>query len=122
MLLAKKTTQGTVRDMTFRHTGEPAIPFLSPSKEFPSSTNNLSSQLEELLQLLNPEKQQEPVYRNRFLIRKGHQYISLPVTDIRYFYSKEKICFVKTLDNKDYVLPFTITQIEEMVAPVLFFA
>jgi DNA-binding LytR/AlgR family response regulator len=117
----EKTNPGTVRDMTFRHTEVAAIPFIHPHRELPGTTNNLSSQLAELLQLLNPEQQPGATYKNRFLIRKGHQYISLPVTDIRYFYSKEKLCFVKTLDNKDYVLPYTITEIEEMVAPALFF-
>lgn len=115
-----KTSLGSNQDMTFRHGEEVAIP-LFPRKETQPLSTNLSEQLQELLELLSPAKKGGPAYRNRFLIRKGHQFISLPVTEIRYFYSKEKICFVKTTDNKDYVLPFTISEIEGMVSPTRFF-
>lgn len=115
-----KTNQASKLDMTFRHGEEVAIP-LFPQKETQSLSTNLSDQLQELLELLSPEKTGRPAYRNRFLIRKGHQFISVPVTDIRFFYSKEKICFVKTTDNKDYVLPFTISEVEGMVSPTRFF-
>lgn len=107
--------------MTFRHEDEVAVPLFARKETLTLSTN-LSEQLQELLELLSPEKKTGgPAYRNRFLIRKGHQFISVPVTEIRYFYSREKICFVKTTDNKDYVVPFTISEIEGMVSPTRFF-
>lgn len=120
-VMTKKRNQQAMEEMTFRHTNKTAEPLLLPRQEPSSLSPRLTSQLQELLQLLSPEKPGEPVYKSRFLIRKGHQFISLPVADIRYFYSKEKICFVKTVDNKDYVLPFTISEIEEMVSPASFF-
>lgn len=86
-----------------------------------SSPGALSPQLQQLWQLVYGDKPEPPTYKNRFLIKKGHQFISLPVTDIRYFYSKEKLCFAKTCDNRDYVIPHTIAEVEEMVSPELFF-
>lgn len=62
-----------------------------------------------------------PSYKNRFLIRKGHQLISLPVSEVRYFYSKDKITFAKTLEGKDFIMDFPIGEIEKMVSPELFF-
>ncbi|MDF2192264.1 LytTR family DNA-binding domain-containing protein [Paraflavitalea sp. CAU 1676] len=115
--------KSTMQTVTLRHEEEAIVASLFPRQEQPTSSAQLTAQLQELLQLLNPDqpKPAGPVYRNRFLIRKGHQFISLPVTEVRYFYSKEKICFVKTNDNRDYVVPFTITEIEEMISPDMFF-
>lgn len=60
-------------------------------------------------------------YKNRFLVKKGHQLISLPVSEIRYFYSKDKLSFAKTLSGKDFVLDFTMGELEKLVSPDLFF-
>lgn len=60
-------------------------------------------------------------YKSRFLVKKGHQLISLAVSDIRYFYLREKLTFVKMNDNKDHILDYTITEIEKLIAPDRFF-
>jgi len=102
--------------VSFRQTAE-----TNPSQQPGQPTIKGLAELQQLLQLLSADKPAEPVYKSRFLIKKGHQFISLPVTDIRYFYSKEKICFAKTTDNRDYMIPHTIAEIEGMVSPGLFF-
>ncbi len=107
--------------MSFRHTEENTTPTFVSRTEPALAALSLTAQLQELLQLLGPEKKKEAEYRNRFLVRRGHQFIPVAVTDIRYFYSKDKLCFARTHDNKEYMLPFTITEIEEMVSPALFF-
>lgn len=67
-----------------------------------------------------PEKV-SPDYKSRFLVKKGHQLISLPVNEIRYFYLREKLTFVKMSDNKDHILDYTITEIEKLISPERFF-
>lgn len=119
--ITSKTNNDSVQGMTFRHVDASGASCYFPREQGQASTISLTAQLQELVQLLSPEKPTVPSYRNRFLIRKGHQFISVPITDIGYFYSREKICFVKTIDNKDYVVPFTIAEIEEMVSPARFF-
>lgn len=110
-----------MQSVTFRQEDQAIVTPLFPRKGQASPQDPIIRQLGELLQLLSSGRAVKPEYRSRFLIRKGHQFISLPVTEIRYFYSKEKICFVKTVDNKDYMVPHTITEIEEMVSPAMFF-
>jgi DNA-binding LytR/AlgR family response regulator len=105
----EKTKSLHTESMTFRQQNEAA------------STDALSPQLQHLLQLVYSDMPVKAVYKSRFLIKKGHQFISLPVAEVRYFYSKEKICFAKTIDNKDYMIPHTIAEVEEMVSPELFF-
>ena len=103
-----------------------SVTFRQPEKNDASGYTNQPAikglaELQELVQLLSADKPALPTYKSRFLIKRGHQFISLPVTEIRYFYSKEKICFAKTADNKDYMIPHTIAEVEEMVSPDLFF-
>jgi two-component system, LytTR family, response regulator len=117
----EKTNSSPARVVTFRQTEETAEPAFSPVVNLQPSIAVLSPHLQRLLELMRPDTSVQPVYKSRFLIKKGHQFISVPVTDIRYFYSREKICFIKTSDNKDYMVSNNIAQIEEMVSPELFF-
>ncbi|WP_276484934.1 LytR/AlgR family response regulator transcription factor [Paraflavitalea pollutisoli] len=119
--LSSSSTLSPLQPVTIRQDDQAIVAPLFREKETAPAQQGLAAQLQDLLQLLSPARPAGPEYRSRFLIRKGHQFISLPVADIRYFYSREKICFVKTADNKDYVVPHTITEIESMVSPVMFF-
>ncbi|MBO9633415.1 MAG: LytTR family transcriptional regulator DNA-binding domain-containing protein [Chitinophagaceae bacterium] len=62
-----------------------------------------------------------PDYKSRFLVKKGHQLISLAVSEIRYFYLRDKLTFAKMSDNKDHILDYTITEIEKLICPERFF-
>jgi DNA-binding LytR/AlgR family response regulator len=120
-VITTRASEQAMRKMSFRHTEGSTTQAFASRKEPSLTSMNLTTQLQELLQLLGTEKKQEPEYRNRFLVRRGHQFIPVPVSDIRYFYSKDKLCFARTHDNKEYMLSFTITEIEEMISPALFF-
>ncbi|NML22716.1 LytTR family transcriptional regulator [Pseudoflavitalea sp. G-6-1-2] len=61
------------------------------------------------------------VVKQRFLVKRGQQLISLPTSEILYFYSREKVSFAHTIDNKEFVIPFTIEQISMMVCGDHFF-
>jgi DNA-binding LytR/AlgR family response regulator len=115
-VLTTRTSEQSMRKMSFRHTEETTTQAFASRTEPSLTSMSLTTQLQELLQLLGTDKKQEPEYRNRFLVRRGHQFIPVPVSDIRYFYSKDKLCFARTHDNKEYMLSFTITEIEEMVS------
>ena len=60
-------------------------------------------------------------YRNRFMVKRGQQLFSLHVSEIVFFYSKEKVTFVRTTDNREFVVPFTIEQVSRMICPAAFF-
>lgn len=119
--LTSKSVSASLQPVTIRQEDQAIVTSLYLEKDPAPQQRDLAAQLQDLLQLLSTGKSAGPAYRSRFLIRKGHQFISLPVTEIMYFYSREKICFVKTNDNKDYVVPHTITEIEAMVSPAIFF-
>lgn len=60
-------------------------------------------------------------YKNRFLVKVGERIHAIPVNEILYFYSKEKACFCHTTSNKNYLLDYSLEQLEAMVDPQEFF-
>ncbi|MFC4871791.1 LytR/AlgR family response regulator transcription factor [Negadavirga shengliensis] len=60
-------------------------------------------------------------YKRRFLVKFGEKIQSVPVEDIAFFFSAEKITFMQTRDKRKYVLDFTLDQLESMLDPKQFF-
>jgi DNA-binding LytR/AlgR family response regulator len=60
-------------------------------------------------------------YRNRFLVKIGTQFTSVPADDIECFYIKERCTFLKTISGKNYDLDYSLEQIENLINPELFF-
>ncbi len=76
--------------------------------------------MELLRQMMNPA-QENTSYKKRFVVKKGEHLVSVPVTDILYFYSEDKATLFKTTDNKRYLIDPTLTEIETQVDPNQFF-
>lgn len=60
-------------------------------------------------------------YKTRFVIKVGEHLRTIEVDSIRYFYSQEKTTFCVTDDNRNFILDYTLEQLEEMVDPALFY-
>ncbi|MEM9919443.1 MAG: LytTR family DNA-binding domain-containing protein [Bacteroidota bacterium] len=60
-------------------------------------------------------------YKSRFIVKTGHQIISVPVEDIAYFYSEHKMVFLKTLHQKKHLVDYTLEQLEQLLDPDRFF-
>ena len=60
-------------------------------------------------------------YRTRFLISSGNKLFTLAVSDVSYFYSENKLTFVVTKNNKEYVLDFALDKLCEQLDPDMFF-
>jgi DNA-binding LytR/AlgR family response regulator len=78
------------------------------------------SQISELVKELQQTLQQKE-YRSRFLVRHAQKHISVEVDSIAYFYSDDKLNFFTTCDDKNYVVDYTLDEIENMVDPARFF-
>jgi two-component system, LytTR family, response regulator LytT len=64
---------------------------------------------------------QQKEFRTRFLVRHAQKLVSVEIDTIAYFYSDDKINFFTTFDDKNYVVDYTLDEIESMVDPVKFF-
>ncbi|MCB2221476.1 MAG: LytTR family DNA-binding domain-containing protein [Bacteroidetes bacterium] len=60
-------------------------------------------------------------HKKRFVIKIGEHIKSVPVEEIYYFYSLEKATFLNTADNHNYVIDYSLEQVESLVDPKSFF-
>lgn len=77
---------------------------------------SLDSLVKELQQKLQPRE-----YRKRFLVKHAQKLVSIDVEDIAYFYSDGRLNFFKTLDNRKFVVDYTMDELEEMLDPEQYF-
>lgn len=60
-------------------------------------------------------------HKERFLVKQGQRLLSIPVTQIAYFFSQERFIFLRTFDNQKYLLEYRIEQLESLLDPQQFF-
>jgi two-component system, LytTR family, response regulator LytT len=72
--------------------------------------------VKELQQKLQPKE-----YRKRFLVKHGQKLISIEIDEIAYFFSDGRLNFFKTIDNRKFVVDYTMDEMEEMLDPDKYF-
>jgi len=77
---------------------------------------NVENLVKELQQKLQPKE-----IRKRFLVKHAQKLVSVDVEEIAYFYSDGRLNFFKTLDNKKFVVDYTMDELEEMLDPNKYF-
>lgn len=88
----------------------------SLSKETSTAQSHaLTSKLEQAMLMLTKK------YKTRFVIKVGEHLKTIEVENILYFYSQEKVTFCHTSDKRDFILDFTLDQVEEMLDRSQFF-
>lgn len=85
-------------------------------KDFPSSSNINFSDL--IAQIRGEETKS---YRNRFLIEKGDQMISLQVDEVSYIYSEDKATLLKDLAGNRFFIKGSLDEIGQELNPKEFF-
>ena len=76
----------------------------------------ISALVKELQQTL-----QHKEFRKRFLVKHMQKLVSIEVDRIAYFFSDDRLTFFKTLEDKKYIIDYTVDEIEQMVDPEQFF-
>ncbi|MGZ8556947.1 MAG: LytR/AlgR family response regulator transcription factor [Chitinophagaceae bacterium] len=77
---------------------------------------NVENLVKELQQKLQPKE-----FRKRFLVKHAQKLVSVDVEEIAYFYSDGRLNFFKTLDNKKFVVDYTMDELEDMLDPTKYF-
>jgi DNA-binding LytR/AlgR family response regulator len=66
--------------------------------------------------------QREPErIRNRVIVRKGNEHLSLLLNDVALFYSENKIAFLIDKDGREYMTDRNLTDLENKLDPSTFF-
>ncbi|MEZ5084340.1 MAG: LytTR family DNA-binding domain-containing protein [Bacteroidales bacterium] len=60
-------------------------------------------------------------YKKRFVVKVGEHIKSIAASDILYFFSLEKATFMHTADNHNYVVDYSLDQLEQLLDPKTFF-
>ncbi|MCB0739784.1 MAG: response regulator transcription factor, partial [Chitinophagaceae bacterium] len=63
----------------------------------------------------------EPVYKNRFLVKRGIDYISIPTEEIAYFYASNKLVCLVNSSNQKFFLDQSLSDIEKQTDPACFY-
>jgi DNA-binding LytR/AlgR family response regulator len=73
--------------------------------------------------LIRPQRDREvqPLYKTRFLIKQGEKFIPVATSDAAYFSFEDKLSFLNTFDKKRYMLDYTLDELDKMLNPVVFF-
>jgi DNA-binding LytR/AlgR family response regulator len=73
--------------------------------------------LARVLQQTQPAKE----YKSRFVVRVGEHLKAIPVEQIAYFASLEKVTLLHTREGRKFVVDYTLEQLEQMLDPTEFF-
>lgn len=59
--------------------------------------------------------------RERFLVRKGSEFVSVRTAEVAYFFSEHKLVFLVTREGKRHILDKTLSDVESELEPARFF-
>jgi len=102
-----------ISDEDFNHS-------ISKYKKFYSKTIE-SEFIGDLQSLLKFVSSKEKEYKKRFMIKIGNTIKSIPVQDISYFYSQDRINYLMKKDGKKFPVENTLDEIEKMLNPENFY-
>jgi DNA-binding LytR/AlgR family response regulator len=77
--------------------------------------------LPDLKMLAETFKENQTGYKKRFLIRFGEHIKTIDINNVAYFYTEEKINFLKTKDDRSYPLEYNLDKLESILDPERFF-
>src|SRR5690606_2172958 len=63
----------------------------------------------------------ENKYKQRFISRIGNKIVAINTEDIVYAYSENKATRLRNGEGKDYLVDFSLEQLEEVLDPAIFF-
>jgi two-component system, LytTR family, response regulator len=81
-----------------------------------SSQHNSISNIEDLLSKLNVDSG-----KKNFLVFKNHKYINIPTENIAFFYIKYGLTFIICFDKQEYLVNYSLEQIQNLVTDKQFF-
>lgn len=60
-------------------------------------------------------------FKKRFLVKMNNSLITIEIDEVAYFYSDEKVTFIKLKSGKNIPVDFTLKKLEELLNPVNFY-
>ncbi|GAA0891072.1 LytTR family DNA-binding domain-containing protein [Fulvivirga kasyanovii] len=90
-------------------------------KKLDRLSNNHQPQSNTLAQINQAMAMLTNKYKSRFVIKVGEHIKSVAVDEIQYFFSRDKATFCCVNDAKNYLLDYSLEQVEGMLDPEMFY-
>lgn len=62
-----------------------------------------------------------PAYKKRFLVKQGQRLIPVDISEIAFFYTEDKVSFIRTFTDQRYMVDHSLDELEELLDPEDFF-
>ena len=62
-----------------------------------------------------------PAFRDRFMIKQGQRLFSVSIDEVAFFFSRNKLSFLKTRDEHEWLVDYTMDELVQMIDPRRFF-
>ena len=82
------------------------------------SSGQSSIDMEQIKSLLQSDQK---TYKSRFLVKVGQKIQAIPVEKIAYFFTRDKLTYIVTFENKKLPIDHTLEEIDGMLHPGHFF-
>ncbi len=92
---------------------------LEKYRKMHSSSGKASGNVVDILKKIQA-KHADP-YRKRYLAKSGTRLISVDINEVAYFYVKDRLQYIKTRTDKDYIIDWRMDEIEPDIDPEQFF-
>ena len=80
-----------------------------------------SAPITDIMAIANLLLERKSEYKSRFMIKVGEKIKLIPVEDIPAFYSMEKATFIFTSKQRNYVIDYSLDQLQTLLNPERFF-
>lgn len=60
-------------------------------------------------------------YKKRFLVKQGQRLISVDISEIAFFYTEDKVSFIRSFSDQRYMVDHSLDELEELLDPEHFF-
>lgn len=81
----------------------------------------------EILSDINEESEPEPqlpvttLFKNRFFVESGKRFLSVPVSEIAYFFSDGRFVYFTTFTKSKYIVHYRMEELEQLLDPENFY-
>ncbi|GAB3794785.1 LytTR family DNA-binding domain-containing protein [Spirosoma humi] len=59
--------------------------------------------------------------RERFLVKQGQRLLSIPIHEVAYFFSRNKMTFIQSAAGPEWLIDYTMEEVEQLLDPHRFF-
>ena len=77
--------------------------------------------IDELVRQINQYQRPETRFRDRFLVHLGQRLLPLDVAEVAYFFSANKLTYLKTNTDKQYAIDYSLDELEQSLDPRRFY-